>query len=205
MIRERSQRTKYIQRQLDKKGLKILYFKYKIMANREFVQFQDIKFYKHPKYKKYLASKCGKILSLKQKEKRILKLHIRGNGYLGFQLFENNARKDYYIHRFVFETFNGFIPKGMVTDHIDNDKNNNQINNLQLLTPSENIRKNHFKKKVFSFNIETQEEKIFESITEAAEFHKIIDSSITLNCQKKIKTTKSKKDGKRYKFFYFKN
>ena len=174
------------------------------MVNKEIIKFQDIMFYKHPKYKKYLASKCGKILSLKRKEKRILKLHIRGNGYLGFQLFENNARKDYYIHRFVFETFNGEIPVDKQVDHIDSCKENNSITNLQLLTQAENARKSHCKK-VISFNLETKEKIIFDSLTEAAEFHKIIDSSITLNCQKKIKTSKSKKNEKKYQFFYFKN
>ena len=171
------------------------------MSNQDFIKFQDIKFYWHPKYKYYLASRCGKILSLKQKEKRILKLRIQGNGYLGFHLFENNARKDYYIHRFVYECFKGEIPKEMHIDHCDFDKKNNSINNLQLLSPKENQHKSNCKK-VVSLNIETKKEKIFNSLKEAGEFHKIIDSSITLHCQKKIKTCKSKKDGKRYKFFY---
>ena len=171
------------------------------MANQEFLEFQNIKFYWHPKYKYYLASRCGKILSLKQKEKRILKLRIQGNGYLGFHLFENNACKYYYIHRFVYECFKGEIPKGKEIDHVDRDKKNNNIINLQLLSHLENIRKARCKK-VISLNIETKEEKIFESIIEASEFHKIIGSSITLNYQKKIKTCKSKKDGMRYQFFY---
>ena len=169
--------------------------------DREYIEFQNIKFFYHPYYKYYLASKCGKILSLKWNKKRILKLHTTKYGYLDFNIYENNKGRHYYIHRFVYETFKGEIPKGKEIDHVDRDKKNNNIINLPLLSHLENIRKARCKK-VISFNIESGEEKIFESITEAVEFHKIIDSSITLNCQKKIKTCKSKKDGKRYKFFY---
>ena len=170
------------------------------MTNREYIEFKDIKFYWHPKYKYYLASRCGQILSLKQKEKKILKLQVSNSGYFMFGLYEN-GNKSYYVHRFVFETFKAIIPKGMEIDHRDSNKKNNNIINLQLLSRLENIRKARCKK-VISLNIETKKEKIFESVTEASEFHKIIGSSITLNCQKIYKTCKSKKDGKRFQFFY---
>ena len=169
------------------------------------IEFQDIMFYKHPKYKKYLASKCGKILSLNLKEKKILKLQLNFDiGYLYFGLHINNTRKNYYVHRFVFETFKGEIPCDKQVDHIDNDKKNNQIINLQLLTHKENTRKSCCKK-VISFNIETQEKKIFDSLKEAAEFYQIDLTNISKICRKIRKTSKSKKDGMRYKFFYFKN
>lgn len=38
-----------------------------------------------------------------------------------------------YLHRAVWEHFNGEIPKGYVVHHIDGDKSNNDIKNLQLL------------------------------------------------------------------------
>ena len=171
------------------------------MSNREYVKYQGIKFFFHPFYKDYLASKCGKILSLKRKEKKILKLVLNSHGYFYFNLFENNKHKFYYVHRYVYECFKGTIPKGIHTDHCDNNKKNNSIKNLQLLSPRENQHKSNCKK-VISLNLETKEEKIFDSLTQVAEFHQIINSSITLNCQKKIKFCKSKKDGKRYQFFY---
>ena len=166
------------------------------MVNKDFIKFQDIKFYWHPKYKYYLASKCGKILSLKQKEKRILRFHIRGKGYLGFRLFENNTYKDYSVHRYIYEVFKGEIPEGMHIDHWDFNKKNNSIKNLQLLSPKENIQKSKFKK-VSSLNLETNEKKIFRSVTETAKFYQISISTVSANCQKK-----NKKDGKRYQFFY---
>ena len=171
------------------------------MEDRDFIEFQDIKFFWHPFTKYYLASKCGKILSLKQKEKKILKLDLSGNGYLYFGLYKNNYCKRYSVSRFVFECFKGEIPVDKQVDHIDNCKENNSINNLQLLSPKENQQKSNCKK-VISFNLETKEEKIFDSLKEAGEYFNIISSSVFKCCQKIIKTSKSKKDGKRYKFFY---
>lgn len=42
------------------------------------------------------------------------------------------------LHRQVWIYHNGEIPKGLVIDHIDRDKNNNQIDNLRLVSSSEN-------------------------------------------------------------------
>ena len=174
------------------------------MEDQEFIEFQEIKFFFHPYHKEYLASKCGKILSLKWNNKRILKLQKISSGYLEFNLFENNKKRHYLIHRFVYECFKGIIPKGMETDHVDGDKKNNSISNLQLLTKKENIRKSNCKK-VISFNLETKEKKIFGSLKEAAEYHQIFFSTVSMICRKINKSCKSKKDGKRYQFFYFKN
>ena len=161
------------------------------MKDQDFIEFQV----------DYLASKCGKILSLKHKEKRILKFRNNGNNYLTFCFCKNNKKRNFYIHRFVFETFKGAIPKGMEIDHYDANRKNNSIYNLQLLTPKENQRKSHCKK-VISLNIETQEEKIFDSLKEAGEYFNILPSLVFKNCQKIIKTSKSKKDGMKYQFFY---
>ena len=172
------------------------------MPKRDFIKFQGIKFFWHPFHKDYLASKCGKILSLKQKEKRILRLGKNGkNNYLIFCLSEKNKKKFYLVHRFVFETFKGEIPSDKQVDHADNCKENNFISNLQLLTPKENHHKSHCKK-VISLNIESGEEKIFNSFNKAAEFYQIHKSTVSMICRKINKSCKSKKDGKCYQFFY---
>ena len=167
------------------------------------IEIQKVRFYKHPIYKNYMASKCGKILSLKRKEKKILKLQTYSNvGYLYFRLYENNIYKNYLVSRFVFECFKGEIPVDKEVDHKDNSKGNNRIDNLQLLSHLENIKKNHFKRKVISFNIKTKEEIIFDSLKEAGEYFKILPSSVFKCCQKIVKSCKSKRDGKKYKFSY---
>ena len=172
------------------------------MSNKEIIKFQNIRFYNHQCYKKYFASKDGQILSLKYDKKKILKLQVRGRGYYYFKLCENNIIKNYSVSRFVYECFKGDIPNEREVDHIDNDKKNNNIKNLQLLTKKENIKKSHFRKEVKSFNIETRKEKKFRSIKEATEEIGVSSSSICLNCKKIIKTTKSKRDGMIYIFNY---
>ena len=171
------------------------------MEDRDFIEFENVKFYCHPKYKYYLASRCGQILSLKRNKKKILKLCLKNNGYLGFQIFENNTRKDYSVHRFIYECFKGKIPNEMHIDHLDFDRKNNSIKNLQLLSPKENSQKSCCKK-VSSLNLETNEKKNFDSLSQVAEYHQISVVSVCHNCQKKNKITKSKKDGQRYQFFY---
>ena len=169
--------------------------------SREYVKYQGNKFFFHPYHKDYLASKNGNILSIKWNKKKILKLCLNNHGYFFFGLYENNKRRNYYIHRFVYECFKGVIPKEMVIDHCDNDSKNNSISNLQLLSPKENQHKSNCKK-VISYNLETQEKKIFNSLKEAGDYFNIIYPSVFKCCQKIIKTCKSKKDGKKYKFSY---
>lgn len=45
------------------------------------------------------------------------------------------------IHRIVAETFLGSIPEGYDVDHIDGDKSNNSVTNLEIITHQENMRR----------------------------------------------------------------
>lgn len=47
----------------------------------------------------------------------------------------------YFIHRLVYITFKGEIPEGYEINHIDHNKNNNRLSNLEVVTHEENIRK----------------------------------------------------------------
>ena len=50
-------------------------------------------------------------------------------------------QKTYFIHRFVWECFNGDIPVGKVIDHMNDDKEDNRLCNLQLMTKQQNCKK----------------------------------------------------------------
>ena len=70
---------------------------------------------------------------------RILKPQNRNN----YQRIQLNG-KMYSLHHLVWETYNQKkIPQNMQIDHIDGDKSNNYIDNLRLVTPSENMKNAH--------------------------------------------------------------
>ena len=92
---------------------------------RDYVKYQGIKFYSHPFSEDYLASKNGKILSIKWNKKRILKFGNNGKNYSIFCLCEKNKKIYYLVHRFIYECFKGKIPSDKQVDHIDNHKENN--------------------------------------------------------------------------------
>lgn len=50
------------------------------------------------------------------------------------------AGKVYLLHRLIWRYFNGAITQGLVIDHIDGNPKNNRIDNLRMVTPSENAR-----------------------------------------------------------------
>ena len=156
------------------------------------------KFYKHPVFTKYAASKDGNIINVKTK--RIIKMFNNGNGYLFFTIY-GEKRKNYYQHRFVYEVFKGKIPPNLEIDHINNLKSDNRIKNLQLLSRQQNNEKSH-NKPIISTCINTGNEKRFISIKEASKELNIFDSNISAICKNKNKTVKSKKDGCKYTFRY---
>lgn len=57
------------------------------------------------------------------------------NGYLKCSL----RGISYYVHRIIWELHHGEIPSGLQIDHKDRNPTNNRIENLRLVTPSENV------------------------------------------------------------------
>jgi hypothetical protein len=51
------------------------------------------------------------------------------------------GKKAHMLHRVIYEMHYGAIPDGMDVDHIDNNRTNNRIENLQLLTRAQNVLK----------------------------------------------------------------
>lgn len=101
-------------------------------------------------YPLYQISNTGKVKTCRSKNTRHItnnwyELKLRDNhktNYVYVGLYEKGCnRKWFRVHRLVYHHFKGCIPDTLVVDHIDNDKKNNHISNLQLLTRSENIKK----------------------------------------------------------------
>ena len=62
------------------------------------------------------------------------------NGYRTLMLQENGIQYTFCEHRCVWTWFNGDIPDGFEINHIDADRANNRIENLEMVTHSENIQ-----------------------------------------------------------------
>lgn len=86
----------------------------------------------------YYATKDGKILNMSKKTE--VRLEKSGN-YFRFTGYYNLGKKHFLVHRVIWEAFNGEILDGYDIDHIDGNPKNNSLNNLQMITHKENIKK----------------------------------------------------------------
>lgn len=73
--------------------------------------------------------------------KRILKPAISNKGYYMVAMSKNNKIHSYTIHKLVMEHFNRCAFENEVINHIDSNKLNNNIDNLEYVTQKENVRK----------------------------------------------------------------
>lgn len=88
-------------------------------------------------YPGYKISTAGEVFS--KKRNRLLTISDHGNGYKKVTLSKDGKSEYPFLHRLVYETFVGPIPHGMQINHKDENKNNNCLSNLELLTQNENM------------------------------------------------------------------
>jgi hypothetical protein len=97
-----------------------------------------------PSYEgEYMASTFGNIKSVKFGKEKILSPALNRNGYKQVCLHNNRIRKVVRVHQLVAMTFLNHTPCRMekMVDHIDNNKSNNNLSNLQLVNNRENCSK----------------------------------------------------------------
>jgi hypothetical protein len=92
----------------------------------------------------YQISNEGRVKRLagspKCKKDRILKNSTASNGYLFVSLCNKGQHKLYRVHRLVLETFSPIENmENLQVNHLDEDRTNNKLNNLQWCTCQENI------------------------------------------------------------------
>lgn len=91
-----------------------------------------------PDYPKYQVSNMGNVRSLKYDKVKLLRPCKCKDDYLQLELCKDGKRKHFLVHRLVYEAFVGAIPEGMQVNHINEDKTDNRLENLNLMTCIEN-------------------------------------------------------------------
>lgn len=86
----------------------------------------------------YQVSNMGRVKSLHYNREHILKPGKNGKGYYQVKLYKNGSIARPTVHKLVYTIFVGPIPKGLEVNHHDEEKTNNSIANLELMTPEDN-------------------------------------------------------------------
>lgn len=154
-------------------------------------------------YGNYSASNLGNI----RNSNKVLKKSVKRNGYEYVVINVDGKWKGKYVHRLVWEVFNGPIPEGYEINHIDEDKSNNALSNLELVTHKQNCnhgtkveRTNMTKrhngtlgpsaKRVAQVGPDFKLIKVHESLTKACDWTGAKLPNISACCKNKNKTAK---------------
>ena len=145
-------------------------------------------------FENYEVSNLGKVRNIKSG--RMLKPHLNHNGYLRLWLYENNKRKHLFLHKIIATAFIDNPGKKPQVNHIDENKLNNDLNNLEWCTVRENnvhgtrtkrIAEKRFKK-VIQLDLNDNVLNEFESMRQAERETGIEATSISACCNGKRKS-----------------
>lgn len=90
-------------------------------------------------FSKYLISTDGQVYSLSRD--KLIPLCENSCGYMRAYIVNDEGKlKHALVHKLVYIAHVGDIPKGLQVNHKDENKKNNCVENLELLTPSQNVR-----------------------------------------------------------------
>lgn len=86
----------------------------------------------------YLISNFGNVYSRHGKELTKLKQHLTRKGYARVSLSKKNKNTHYRVHRLVMIYFKPTLDVNLEVNHIDGDKLNNHVDNLEWCTWRQN-------------------------------------------------------------------
>ena len=102
--------------------------------------------------KDYECSSLGRVRSFKRESVVVLTPTQELNGYVSVGLSMDGVQCKILIHTLIAETFLGYERKGHTTvcDHINSDKTDNRLANLQVISNRENVSRSKINKSGFT-------------------------------------------------------
>lgn len=97
---------------------------------------QELEFLPVPGFTGYAVNRVGQV---RGKFGRVLAPSPNSNGYPSCYLYEEGKQSTCTVHSLVMLTFVGPRPEGRECNHVDGDKTNNRVENLEWVTHSQNV------------------------------------------------------------------
>lgn len=145
-------------------------------------------------FQDYQVSNLGNVKSFKQdKNGKLLSLKPNATGYVVVKLYNNGQDYNKMVHRLVLETFCPTTDKDKEVDHINRNRNDNRLENLRWVSPSENCKNKNNNKKIIRF----PDKKIFNNLIDAATGSNCNYSHVRDCCENKRVSTGN------YQFLYY--
>ena len=146
----------------------------------------------------YMISNVWRVLKLQMKHPQILK-GSESLWYISITLTKEWYRKWYYVHWLVAEAFIWERPKWCQVNHIDWNKSNNNVDNLEYVTAKDNIihawdlwlckSRSYAKARIIQLSLTREVIACYESIAEAWRQTNIYVAWISLCARWKIKSS----------------
>ena len=96
------------------------------------------------KYPPYQVSNYGRVKRKLGNGKEHILAPIPIKGYWRYQFSSGGKSYHKQIHRIVYETFVAPIPDGYEIDHLDHNRENNHVSNLEIITKTENRKRRRY-------------------------------------------------------------
>ena len=145
-------------------------------------------------FENYEVSNLGRVRNIESG--KTLKPSLQKNGYLRHGLSKNNKKKYLYLHRVLATAFIDNPERKPCVNHIDENKTNNDLSNLEWCTVKENMRHGtrtkriaeKLSQKVIQLDLNNNVLNVFKSMRQAGRETGVSATSISACCSGKVKS-----------------